>query len=201
MKTVSFLLCFLLFASVASSQSEPEFLKTKCLSFNFNGFNLGTIGGGIGGKMWTSNATAYTLSIGGSFYSNNTEANAQTTEGKESSSFVQIQAGFEQHTDLGSGFSPYFAGIAFGSFLTQKQTYARPLPGPGDEFNQTTNSVGAMVGFGVEYWLTKRISVAGQQLFQASYRFGNQTSNSQTRNTSGFSTNLGTSALILSIYF
>ncbi len=204
MRTICVLLCSMLLGSAALSQTESEFLKTKCLSFSFDGFDLGALNGGIGGKIWTSDATAFTLTVAGSFGSSKTDGNAQRTEQKQSVSYVRLQAGFEQHTDLANGFSPYLAEGVFGSFRTQKYTYSTSPPATGDENKQTTNAIGAVVGFGVEYWFTNRISVAGQQLFQGSYQFGSLTDglpNSPSRNTSGFDVSLGTSSLILSIYF
>ena len=204
MRTTCVLLTLTLSGSAALSQTESEFLQTKCLSFSFDGFNLNALNGGIGGKIWTSDANAFTLTIAGSVSSTKEDGNAQYTEQKQSQTYVRLQAGLEQHCNMASGFSPYFAEGVFGSLQTYKYTYSAIPPSTGSESKRVTNSVGIVVGFGVEYWLTKRISVGGQQLFQGSYQFGSQndgSSTSQDRNTSGFSTSLGTSSLILSIYF
>lgn len=64
---------------------------------------------------------------------------------------------------------------------------------------------GLQLGFGAEYWITHRISLAGQQLFRFSYGFGSNEnrggSNTPKQNVTTFNVGLGTTSLILSLYF
>ncbi len=204
MKRILILACVAIIATTTYCQTDGQYLKSKALQFSFNGLNLSSFAGGVGGKLWLDGRTALSLAVGGSHSYDNADANAQQSGQTNSQSIVLLQFGVEAHTFLSSEFSPYVTGAIFGRYEEQdyKTTYSPPASSP--ESKYTTTNIGLLAGFGAEYWISNRISLAGQQTFQLSYEFGSreQIDNVDTKqNTRGFSVGLGTSSLILSIYF
>jgi hypothetical protein len=116
---------------------------------------------------------------------------------------IQIQFGTEWHFDQVDSFSPFVAAAVFGRYESRSTEYVYPQV-PIEETVTNTTSVGLNLGLGAEYWITKRFSLTGQHLFQVSYSKGTQeykrvvAANSDTR---GFNLGLGTSSLILTLYF
>jgi opacity protein-like surface antigen len=186
--------------SVAAQSSEP--LKTKALSFGFNGLNLGGVNGGIGGKMWISSQQAVTLNVSGAYSSQLRKAIDSTRiDEEQTNSEVNLVVGMEQHADLGRGFSPYVMGglsIGYGYSESRDGSTTNPY-----RYENRATLMGVRAGVGLEYWLTPRVSVAGQQLVMGNYSFGTYrsgTASLPSRDMRQFSFGLGTSSLILSVY-
>ncbi|MGA9120271.1 MAG: hypothetical protein WB699_12985, partial [Bacteroidota bacterium] len=142
--------------------------------------------------------------IGGTHSYDNADVNAQQSGQTNSQSTVQLQFGVEAHTFLSNEFSPYVTGAIFGRYEDQnyKTTYSGPSISHESKYKST--NLGLLAGLGAEYWISNRISLAGQQTFQLSYGFGSHeeiTDVDTKQNTRGFDVGLGTSSLILSIYF
>ncbi len=198
------LACVVLCATLAYSQTETQYLKTKALQFSFNGLNLSSVGGGIGGKLWVDDRTALVLAIGGSHSYSSSDANTQQYGRTTSSSILQLQFGLESHTFLSNEFSPYVTGAIFGRYDNQDYKTTYPPPTTSAESKYKSTNIGFLASFGAEYWISSRFSLAGQQTFQMSYAFGSQeeiSNVSTTQKTHGFNAGIGTSSLILSIYF
>jgi hypothetical protein len=189
--------------SIAAAQSN-EPLKTKALSFNINGLTLSGLNGGLGGKVWLANNRALVGSVDGAFSRNFSGAIDSTEQDlKDRYWSAAVNVGMEWHFEWVPGLSPYLVGGALLGNDGSHRTYGS------SSVVYTSKSfwtnVGARGGFGLEYWLSRRISVAGQQLVQAQYRFGNNEDRSTSgptinRDVSQFNLDLGTSSIILSVY-
>ncbi len=195
----STLLLLALTLPVMAQNSEP--LKTKALSFGFNGLSLSGYDGGVGGKLWLSNARALTMSLDGSLFSRTTEGDSSRTDDKSSSSEIRLNAGIEQHADIGQGFSPFLAaGLSLG-YIRSRNSYgsiANPYV-----YGSHYTSFGAVAGLGLEYWITPRVSFAGLQRLSADYRIGKAydgPKGSAERDSYEIQMGLGSTSLILSIY-
>ena len=205
MKIVTTLAALVIAASAVhaqTAQAGPEQLKTKALSFNFNGLNLNGLNGGVGGKLWLSESRALVLGVGGSVSSQTTEASDSTNvDDQNSASGLNVSVSVEEHLTPGARISPYLVGGASLGFSRNDREYGPAISPYKSESSST--SLGLHAGVGLEYWLTSRISVAGQQLFSGSFSFGSTSSGSGSQteqDTRRFSLGLGTSALILSVY-
>ncbi len=204
MKHVLTFACVAIISTSTYCQTDAQYLKTKALQFSFNGLNLSSFAGGVGGKLWLDNRTALSVVIGGSHGYLNEDANALQSGQTNSQSTLLLQFGIEAHTFLSSEFSPYVTGAIFGRYEEQdyKTTYAGSSSFPESKVKST--NVGLLAGFGAEYWISTRVSLAGQQTFQFSYGFGSREQIDVTdtkQNTRSVNVGLGTSSLILSIYF
>jgi opacity protein-like surface antigen len=202
MKFIAALTAFTLATSMAYSEPEPDYLKTKALSFSFNGLNLSGFNGGVGGKIWLTDTRALTLSVDGSVNSRVTDATDSNFVDEEySRSDVNLVVAMEQHVDLGRGFSPFLVGgLSFGYDQTE-DSYGS-IGAPYQNRSRSTN-LGLRAGVGLEYWLTRRISLAGQQLITGNVWFGSVrsgTAGAPLRDRRSYDLGLGSSSLILSVY-
>lgn len=196
MKILTLLAALAAAASVQAQGDDARF-KTKALSFGFNGSGV------IGGKAWISDQSALTLSLGGTTNSSRVEAADTSSLDDEYTQFsLSVTVGLERHFDLGLGFSPYVTGgvsAGYGRSVSRSGTTTYSY-----EFKSNSTDLGLRAGVGVEYWLVPRVSLAGQQLLSAGYSFGSRTNGSAgalRQDTGAFSMGLGTSSLILSVYF
>ncbi|MCH8285988.1 outer membrane beta-barrel protein [candidate division KSB1 bacterium] len=204
----------LLSSSILHAQTENDSTYTKALSFRFNGLNLGEFRGGIGGKYWVSYNRAITVSILFGHNSNETktkEVNAGNIRDSESS-FTELGffTGYEFHINRSKSFSPY---LGFGVSLVYNRSESHLnrviIINEEDIFISSDRESdifrGAFeIAFGGEYWVTERLSFAGHQTFTIGYSRGStktRTSGNYNFDTSSFSANVGTSSLILSLYF
>lgn len=196
MKALLFLTAIFLAPVVALSQStEP--MKTKALSFGFNG------AGSLGGKIWISSQEAVTLRVGATTSSRTSEATDTINIDEESRQLnLNLSAGLERHLALDHGISPYVAGgvtVGYDLYNSKDGTKANPY-----EYESSSTSLGAYAGVGVEYWVTRRISIAGQQTVTGTYSIGKYSNGSPGTpddETRSFTIGLGTSSLIASVYF
>lgn len=192
------LLAFTIATSAAHAQVDPEYLKTKALSFGFNGSN------NVGGKIWISDQHALTLSVSGATTSSIGEA-ADTSEIDDESrnSSAGVMVGVEQHLDWGLGFSPFLAGglsVGYSQYSSRSGTTTTQYE---NESNAT--NLGLHLGVGIEYWLARRVSIAGVQRVTGSFQLGESSygvagSSTTDQNTRSFSLGLGTTSLTLSLY-
>jgi len=184
-------------ASVAYAEVPPERLKTHALSFAFNGSSQ------VGGKIWISDLNALTLSVGAGTVSTTREAaDTSDRDDKNTQSNFSVSLGMERHLDLGREFSPYLTGGV--SLVYDDYTYSfGPISNP-FEYKSRSTRVGVYAGLGLEYWLTHRLTISGQQTITGSYGVGEFVSDwvgTPTDDTRSYSVGLGTSSLIFSAYF
>jgi hypothetical protein len=204
MKVFFVLLSVVLLMTTAAAQSDSEYLKTRALQFSVNGLNLGSINAGVGGKVWTTERTALALSIGGTHSFDKSDPNPMQSGTTLTSTMVQLQIGLEWHTVQSNNFSPYIAGALFARYERHLYEYSASTFNSPEVSNVKRTNVGLCFGLGAEYWMTQRLSLSGQHLFQISYASGTQeydATTSSTQATHGFNVGLGTSSLVLSLYF
>ena len=174
--------------------------KTTALSFSFNGFNLSSYYGGVGGRYWVSESTVLNASVGGLISEREYEETENLDNSLEKSKYLSIGIGMENHIMDVDNLSPYFSSrISFGI----SDQYYRSVYGRSEQIDKTY-SYNLDLGFGVEYWLIDRISLSGQHLFNIRYETGQRTvnnSNPETQDVKGFGVGFGTTSIMLSIYF
>jgi opacity protein-like surface antigen len=204
MKAIFALLSAVLLMTTAAAQPDSEYLKTRALQFSVNGLNLGSINAGVGGKVWTTERTALALSIAGIHTYDKSDPNPMQSGTTLTSTMVQLQIGLEWHTGQSSNFSPYIAGALFARYEHRQYEYSAPSFNSPEVTDSKKTNVGLCFGLGAEYWITQRLSLSGQHLFQVSYTSGTQeydATTSSTQATHGFNVGLGTSSLVLSLCF
>jgi len=195
------LICFSLFfvLSIFVFPQDKNY-KTTALSFSFNGFNLSSYYGGVGGRLWTTDSTVFNINIGGSFSQRKYEPTQNLEAGYEKNSSLIIGIGFESHYPTSDNLSPY---LSFrGSYILSNRYYR---PGYAD-FEQKDNlsSINLEFGLGVEYWILERISLSGQHLFNLHFDFGERIVGgveNETQDLAGFGVGFGTTSIMLSVYF
>jgi hypothetical protein len=202
MKAALFLATLLFSVSAALSQAADP-LKTKALSFNINGLTLSGLNGGLGGKIWIPGNRAVTGSVDGGYSSHVSDlSDSVYIEDRTKSWNIVINAGIEQHFNWQPGLSPYVLG---GVFLGRESWRRRSgfVTDPEVLYFDKNFSGGVKAGFGLEYWVTPRVSVSGQQQVIATYTWGryNRPGLMNDQEQSSFGLDLGTSSVILSVYF
>lgn len=197
-----------------ASDELPLRGSRRALTFGLNGFQLGEIEGGVGGKYWVSSSTAlrgsFTFAVGAS---EGDEGTART-DGRSSIEFG-IALLVERHSLLATPtgrVSPYLAGgftFGVGGF---SQNARFPLASEIQRIDNdgSTLDFGVLAGLGVAYRISRRVALSGEHTFGASirstshtetiFRTGqpNEVSESDQRD---FVLGTGTSRLMVSVYF
>lgn len=215
MKKLTIVLVTILTASTCLAQTKSDSTYHKAISFSFNGLNLNKFRGGIGGKYWTSESRAITVSILFGYDTRKTEQDSNI-EGyiydTERSSFnLGAFIGYEFHMRKNDNFSPYFGfGVSFRYDKSDSFYKTIIKSEPGDQLIEMDSNTkqyfrSLELSFGVEYWISKRISLAGNQNLTVTSISGKRKTRSGGHvydfDDSGFTAGFGTSSLILSIYF
>ena len=203
-----FIIAFLLFIPTQLfAQENEEVYKTTSLNFEINTLSLRSFYGGIGGKTWLSDSFTLVASIGAQFSKDVAEQTTELTEGESESIVIRFRTGIEKHFDMSNNISLYLpAGVSVGygnSQYTSRIEKDTIMSVPEAQFNDYHFS--ADVGMGIEFWLSKRISLSGQHLFSFTYSSSKSTyknyEDRENRSYHTFSFRTGTSAIILAIYF
>lgn len=199
MKTLTLVLLISILSSFLFAQEESNY-KTVALSFNFNGLNLSSYYGGVGGRLWISESTVLNASVGGSISEREYKETEETDKGLEKKKYINIGFGMENHLTGSDNLSLYVSTrLSFGYSDDYQRYYY-----PGSEYSSVTYSYNLGFGLGVEYWIFERLSFAGQHLFNSYYEAGNRhTGGSATivQEIKGYGLSFGTTSIILSIYF
>ena len=134
MKKLTIVLVTILTASTCLAQTKRDSTYHKAISFSFNGLYLNKFRGGIGGKYWTSESRAITVSMLFSYDTRKTEQDTNIDgdfPGTEnSSSNIGAFIGYEFHMRRNDNFSPYFGfGVSFkyNKFDSNYKTSSVPL--------------------------------------------------------------------------
>ena len=197
-----------------TSDALPLRGSRRALSFTFDEFSLDGIDAGVGGKYWFGSKVALRASLRFDVSSQEDDIDSQEDRGITS---IGFGAGLvaERHAPDASPFgrvSPYLAvGFEFGADAFS-QSSRFPLDNPVQERRNDghTLSFEVLAGFGVEYRVSRRVSLAGEHLFGA--RIASSTTDMEEvrgeegtfrfeRQTESFNLGTGTSSLILSVYF
>ena len=186
-------------------QQNQENYKTIALSFEVYALSLRDFYGGIGGKLWFNDKLALVASIGGGITKSEIDynRNQSSRNSEETINSLIFGAGIENHFIITDDISAYIP--VHISFRLEKSNYESSTDTSNAirEVNFNSNSLNFDFGFGAEFWITKRISLAGQHVFNLFYNWDSITSSEYTGEDKRTSYGLrnGTSALILSIYF
>lgn len=186
----------------------------KALSFTFDEFSLDGIDAGVGGKYWFSSNVALRSSFRFRVTSREDDIGTQENRG-ETTIGVGLGLVAERHAPDISPFSrvsPYLGvGFVFGV-----DAFSRSSQFPLENAIQETSNdgrtifLGVQAGFGAEFRVSRRVSLAGEHLFGARINTGYENFEEirrdepniflETKNES-FALSTGTSSLILSVYF
>lgn len=175
---------------------------------------IGLYQGGIGVKHWFSSGFALKTTLGFGVSSRESETAAGYTNEKLNQASISLKVGTEFHFVADSKFSPYiYTGVDLTTTgSTLYYPYLLPGPQPGDRRTQhnSSNSIGADVALGLEYFLNKRFSLTGEYQVDLTYKISKKEwtyfpgdPTRQTNGLSDWSTEFGasTSSLILTVYF
>jgi len=199
MKTLTVVLLVSSLSTFLFAQQENNY-KTVALSFNFNGLNLSSFYGGVGGRLWISKSTVLNASIGGSISEREYLESDEVDNGLEKSKYLNLGIGMENHFPLSDDLSPYLSTRFSFGYNDQYYRYYNS----NNEYHDVTYSYYLGIGLGVEYWIFDRISLSGQHLFNAYYEAGHRNTNGSAtivQEIKGYGLAFGTTSLMLSIYF
>ena len=186
------LISLLLTSTNAFSQTDTTKTKhQKAITFSFSGLNLG---GAISGRLWLNDEYCFRLGIDGLYKA------IDDTPPQADSLYHQINSrdthygfalGIEKHFPVTDNISPYL-GLDIGvehvhgsyDYIFLKQTTTS---------HYTNNTYNGSIFIGVEYWLSRTFSIAGEHSISISYYKGEDYNTVDIENS--------TSALMLSIYF
>jgi len=173
------------------SQSD-SLLGKKAMIFSFQGFNLG---GGIGGKYQIGTNTAIRLqlffSYSNSEYKDLDLSDPQSSNNKSNSYSFSPKIGIEEHI-----YSDEKVSLYYGGQLGVNQNYSRSryqYPSHSTDRSEVQTSIIGGIFFGVEYWISKNISFAGEQSISVY--------SSVRENYSSFNVQSSASSLLLNVYF
>ena len=206
------LLSLAVFSFAQETKSTDSFSRAsnKALSFSFNGLNLGEYYGGVGGKLWLSDALVLFASIDMDYNSNTQKKSAQSNGSKNSNFSTGLTVGTDFYLTDSRRFMPYIGvNAALGFSSTTSETDFANFDGKNiTETGLFNFSLGA--GLGVESFVSSSVSIAAQHVFSFGFGTGsrkttlkraNQLDQVDENDLSNFNIGLGTSSLILSIYF
>lgn len=199
MKSFALFLLSLFLSSFLCAQENNNY-KTIAVSFNFNGLNLSTYYGGVGGRLWISESTVLNVSIGGSISEREYLESEEIDNGLEKNKYLILGIGMENHFPVTEDLSPYLSTRFSFGYNDQYYRYYNS----NNEYQDVTYSYYLGIGLGVEYWIFDRISLSGQHLFNAYYEAGHRNTNGSAtivQEIKGYGLAFGTTSLILSIYF
>ena len=202
-----------LFAQVPDPIATNNYAGRKGLLFDFNNISLNTFRGGIGMKYWSSNQTAYTGKIILSVAKDKKEESGNLMGEESSEVLIGVDFGYENHIAFLNKISPYF-GVTIGAGFEKiyntlnlsESTYFFMFPSSYNNETETSLiSITLLFDFGIEFFLHKNISLAGQYSIGGVYKFGEEkiVSNivEDSRNITELNAGISSSSLILSIYF
>jgi hypothetical protein len=197
MRTVVLLTLITLTLHTATAQTEelPPLQNRTALFFTFSGLNLG---GGLGGTHWFSDRTGVRLAMGYTSASNETDRRDpadlnKELETRDRTSF-SVDCSLIKPFSRSTSITPY-AGVAVGfEYSGENLTYVN--------FHRMTRSSSTrsfgmrlMGSIGAEVWLTRSISLSGEQSFGLRYSNG-----SDPLSVSEMKFGNSTSVLMVSVY-
>ncbi|HDL17539.1 MAG TPA: hypothetical protein ENH29_00625 [Bacteroidetes bacterium] len=217
MKKTFLIVVMLLIHSLLFSQEAKRFnidnLKNRnAILFSFDGFNLGSINGGIGWKKWTTkNIKMYsTFKVN---YVKDTKEKTSAVKGVENR-LLSFGAtfGLMKHLALKNRLAPYFGGMLGADY---EKTGNKLIPNDKlfsyfyranykNETKRTSTIISLYMILGIECFVTGNISIEGQYKFGGNYGFGKEKTISNIvdteQNVSSINLGIWSSSIILSIY-
>lgn len=192
--------------ALAQAQVPSPEKGDKALLFSFNGLNLGSYAGGLGGKVWVGSTAALTagLQVGG-------VERTEETPGLRSNVYRDLTArlgvGTEFHLST-DRLSP-FVSVGLGVGLHRRTSETEVVNGEvvtSSGYTERTRTIDGGVGFGLEYRLSERFSLSGQQRLRGEVEWGSQTDSGgavspRETDIDGYSFGAGATSLTLGVYF
>ena len=208
-KLFAFILIIAVSPAILFSQDDKETsvisLKgKKAILFSFNGFNLNSYNGGVGWKKWTSDNTAIIWKFVAAHQKDKKEESRSLPGIESGESSYEITFGFEKHLkNLSRKLSPYLGGqLGIGYAKTENKLIGSRYNE--NEIKEKTLSYSLQALFGVEYFLSQKISLSGQYNLGGYYTYGNEQVNSSvvddSQKVSKFHFGVWASSITLSIY-
>jgi hypothetical protein len=203
----------ILFAQIEDTFEVNNLQGERAILFNFNNLTLNSFDGGIGYKYWSSDQNAFLGKLK-FMMANNKKDKTESLMGEENYDLsIGFDLGFENHFGKYKDISPYI-GVAVGAAFNKvsrktildERTYEFMFPPqPKNEVKTESVTFGLELFFGIEYFINKNISFAGQYNIGTLYKFGEEKIVSNTvddiRDINKFSIGISSSSIILAIYF
>lgn len=207
---------YLVQKSESQDGSDTTFLRgsNRAIIFDFDLLSLNGLHGGVGAKWWLSSSSALRTTVDLTIQSRE-DTNGTLSNGGRNSIDFGLTGFIELHSkSFGptERLSPYMgAGLRFGAGAFSDKTDF-PL---GNVVQQRKDQGAyvdftALIGFGVEYRVARRVSFAGEHTFGATVRKESLDTSEMRRDEpdfllerdiTSFTLGTGTSSLILAIYF
>jgi opacity protein-like surface antigen len=206
------------FVFAEASDEIADRKGNKAIIFSFDEFNLSRFNLGIGAKYWLSNRFAVNISIGYTNNANELETPDQLVSLPDGtiievnnvndikSSQWGFSTGAQWYFPLTDQVSPYLGGQARITRAKQlTTTKSEPPVFSESRITSTFVNYGVDAIFGIEYFFSRSISLAGEYQFGTTWSSGKTVSRFESSSirskSSGRSFGVSTSALILSVYF
>lgn len=216
MRLAAIVMCCLVFCATVPAQQiapsssgdqplSPTMHGAFAMTFPFNGFSLASFSTGVGIKYWNADKTALTATLTLTSNSNDNTYLKQaiptyTSSTTSSTMTAGLDAAYLWHIHATLAISPYAgvgAGIAYGKTKNTSTNNA----GATTDNTSHTMTVGGNVVLGVEYFFTRNISLAGQHMLGVSSQTTTVDAGTNFPNGTGTTLGIGTSSLILAIYW
>jgi len=217
MNRIFFILLIFLCASQLLSQeiltiTNKDLINKNALVFNFNGFDLNSIDGGIGWKKWTgeNKVIGATLQIMAS--REQKDAGQELTGAEITQIDLQLAGSLEKRFPISNRLSPFIGGLwglGYDKLIHKiKPSERLSWPFADSEYRSETRNTlfycSTYFIVGVEYFFRNNVSLAGQYQIGGAYKFGEEKNIStvveETRDISRINLGVWSSCLMLSIY-
>jgi hypothetical protein len=201
-----------LLAQEKQINQSKNFKNKKAVLFSLDGFNLGTINGGVGFKIWTSNNAFFFSSLHTSYTKEEREKNSEGNGSENSRQSFGVSLGLMKQLKFKNKLLPYFGTIVGAGY---EQTENKVIPNEDlydyfyrlqykNESKRTLVSVSLHLIFGVEYFIKDNISLEGQYKLGGNYGWGKEKTLSTVieaeQDISKLNVGIWSSSIILSIY-
>ncbi|MCX6151349.1 MAG: hypothetical protein NTX22_12535 [Ignavibacteriales bacterium] len=210
MKT-KIILFLILAATIAAQDNKTEVASMRnkqSLLFSINEFRLESFNGGFGFKFWALDDFALLGKINYSYSKAERDKTAKLTGNIDENMSYGASIGIEKHISMAKNISPYI-GVSFTAGFEDKNEKVNSANYLGaiytNEQKTLSKSISVNLSFGVEYFLTESVSLAGQYNFGAVFNSGEEeykTPYSATKmDVSDFKIGISSGALIVAVYF
>jgi hypothetical protein len=197
--------------SVAAQDNQSEFTELqnkKALLFSINELRLESFNGGIGFKLWMPKGIAMFCEMSYSYSKSEREKTERLTGNIDKDIKIGASIGVEKHLNLAKNITPY-SGVSVGYSVEDKNEEVTPAGNLGNIYREerktSSYSLSFNLSFGVEYFVTENISLAGQYNLGVIFTSGKEEYKTQYSATkvdiSGFDVGTSSGALILAVYF
>ena len=194
----------------AQTGADPENDLKRAVVFGFNGLNISDFLGGVGYKTWIGPTTAVVLGLQfgyNEFSEDRPDDDYYYPDIDTSRDNIGIYVELQTHFTRKNPLSPY-TGISLGAgWSSSSTTYTYPeesdIPNNKHASDMFSITPGILLGF--EYFLKKDISLSAQSSLDVAFGWGSEETNDgydiRETDRSEFDLHIGTSKLLLTVYF